>query len=483
MWLFRLLQTTLMAMTFVEAQTRRQCTTLQHGWRFALQRYPIGCPEHISEHCSEGSSPDLAQPADDAGACSVPACQPRFNDTGWLLRSVPHDMSTEHAPSIEEAAETTRVWDWAHARSHTDAKKRYVKFLSLAAARHLAEMKGSLPPAQGWYRRSLSLPPAADAWLEFDGAMVASVVFADGQRIGEHRGGYLPFSFRLHRSEGSAGVDAGARQNSGEAAPMTTATTTPMTATTTTTSVQLAVFVDMDSSSPSPTWWADGAGLVRHVRLCHSASLLRIATPPLGDGVKLSTQLLRESDEALRMRLSQMESAALHTADAIIISEVPIQNAPMHAPAWFRVRTRLSHLGRVHGHIRRPLASADRVIFENVSSPLRLQPGASIVLSQSVTIPSAALWSVDAPHLYSCTITVLKAEPPHQHAGLSANGDAVDEDLVLDEVSHRIGVRRITWDQGEGALLINGMRVILHGVANHDDFAGVGTAIPDALQW
>ena len=100
-----------------------------------------------------------------------------------------------------------------------------------------------------------------------------------------------------------------------------------------------------------------------------------------------------------------------------------------------------------------------------------------------MTIPSASLWSVDAPHLYSCTITVLKAQPPHQHPGLSANGDAVDEDLMLDEVSHRIGVRRITWSQREGALLLNGMRVILHGVANHDDFAGVGTAIPDALQW
>jgi beta-galactosidase len=50
------------------------------------------------------------------------------------------------------------------------------------------------------YRRRFRLPPEArgrHVFVDFEGAMTASTVWINGQRLGEYRGGYTPFSFEL----------------------------------------------------------------------------------------------------------------------------------------------------------------------------------------------------------------------------------------------------------------------------------------------
>lgn len=50
------------------------------------------------------------------------------------------------------------------------------------------------------YRRRFKLPSAArghHVFVDFDGAMTASTVWVNGQRVGEYKGGYTPFSFEL----------------------------------------------------------------------------------------------------------------------------------------------------------------------------------------------------------------------------------------------------------------------------------------------
>jgi len=50
------------------------------------------------------------------------------------------------------------------------------------------------------YRRRFRLPPEArcrHVFVDFDGAMTASTVWINGQRLGEYKGGYTPFSFEL----------------------------------------------------------------------------------------------------------------------------------------------------------------------------------------------------------------------------------------------------------------------------------------------
>src|SRR5439155_24698393 len=53
------------------------------------------------------------------------------------------------------------------------------------------------------YRRRFKLPPEArgrHVYVDFDGAMTASTVWLNGQRLGEYKGGYTPFRFALTRS-------------------------------------------------------------------------------------------------------------------------------------------------------------------------------------------------------------------------------------------------------------------------------------------
>ena len=50
------------------------------------------------------------------------------------------------------------------------------------------------------YRRKFRLPPEArgrHVFVDFDGAMTASTIWINGQRLSEYRGGYTPFSFDL----------------------------------------------------------------------------------------------------------------------------------------------------------------------------------------------------------------------------------------------------------------------------------------------
>ena len=74
-------------------------------------------------------------------------------------------------------------------------------------------------------------------------------------------------------------------------------------------------------------------------------------------------------------------------------------------------------------------------------------------------MPTAKLWSPDTPHLYRAAVQLGKY-------------DAVDVTF---------GIRTLKWDADKGFFL-NGERVELKGTCNHQDHAGVGAALPDALQ-
>jgi beta-galactosidase len=73
------------------------------------------------------------------------------------------------------------------------------------------------------------------------------------------------------------------------------------------------------------------------------------------------------------------------------------------------------------------------------------------------------LWSIETPHLHKLVTTV-------------RSGGA-----VVDQYETTFGIRSIRFDPNEGFYL-NGQHVKLKGTDNHQDHAGVGAAIPDALQ-
>lgn len=82
--------------------------------------------------------------------------------------------------------------------------------------------------------------------------------------------------------------------------------------------------------------------------------------------------------------------------------------------------------------------------------------------SGAVTVPSPRLWSSATPHLYRLV------------------GEVVVDGQRVDRMETRFGIRSIVFDPAKG-LLVNDVPEKVRGVCNHQDHAGVGTAIPDDL--
>jgi beta-galactosidase len=97
-------------------------------------------------------------------------------------------------------------------------------------------------------------------------------------------------------------------------------------------------------------------------------------------------------------------------------------------------------------------------------TPVRVPPWRRSKIVQRVTLGHAKLWSIEEPHLYKLVTTV------------RAGGK------VTDTCETTFGVRTIRFDPDEGFLL-NGKPVKIKGTCNHQDHAGVGSALPDRLQY
>ncbi len=96
------------------------------------------------------------------------------------------------------------------------------------------------------------------------------------------------------------------------------------------------------------------------------------------------------------------------------------------------------------------------------SAPFQLKAGETHGFEGHATIAAPALWSIDAPHLYRLV------------AEARVGGRAVDRDATA------FGIRSIRFDSERGFFL-NGAPVKIKGTCNHQDHAGVGSALPDRL--
>jgi beta-galactosidase len=93
-----------------------------------------------------------------------------------------------------------------------------------------------------------------------------------------------------------------------------------------------------------------------------------------------------------------------------------------------------------------------------------IEAGGSAAFSASAKIASPSLWSVEMPNLYSAVVTVTTAGTPR------------------DVEQIRFGIRTVRFDPDHG-LFVNDKPIKIQGTCNHQDHAGVGAAMPDALQW
>ncbi len=192
----------------------------------------------------------------------------------------------------------------------------------------------------------------------------------------------------------------------------------------------LAVRVDPTSNEG---WWYEGGGIYRHVYLtklapvhiAHWGTFVSTGIPDVHDGkadkatIEVQNDVPNESASAASIRL------------ALRIYDPSGKLVAAHAAPEFAETVRA---------------------------------GAGVVWRQGDRFPitNPSLWSIDHPNLYRL------------HTELFVNGK------LADATDTTFGIRSIRFDADKGFFL-NGKPLKLQGTCNHQDFGGVGIALPDSL--
>jgi beta-galactosidase len=105
-----------------------------------------------------------------------------------------------------------------------------------------------------------------------------------------------------------------------------------------------------------------------------------------------------------------------------------------------------------------------KVIAKTNETNVRLGANKNAVIKQKLTVLNSRLWSIEDPYLYKA-ISVIKVG-----------------NKILQQSKTRFGIRTFKFDANEGFFL-NGKSVKIKGTNNHQDHAGIGSALPDYLQY
>ena len=178
-------------------------------------------------------------------------------------------------------------------------------------------------------------------------------------------------------------------------------------------------------------WWYEGGGIYRHVWL-NVADPVHVA--PWGTFV--STKMAEPGPDGM---ISPATVSVKTTVDYPSFYT-------LNGPAPRLISRVLDPVGRVVG---------------NATEELRYNPGA-VTQTQQITVARPALWSIETPQRYTL------------HTEIQQGG------RVVDATDTPFGIRTIRFDAEKGFFL-NGKPVKIKGTCNHQDFAGVGVAMPDSL--
>lgn len=105
-----------------------------------------------------------------------------------------------------------------------------------------------------------------------------------------------------------------------------------------------------------------------------------------------------------------------------------------------------------------------KIIGTASEQKLSLSTNQQGTIKQKITLSNATLWDIDNPYLYR-TVTVVKQ-----------NGKIVDQQET------KFGLRTVAFD-GQKGFFLNGKPLKIKGTNNHQDHAGIGSALPDDLQY
>jgi beta-galactosidase len=170
-------------------------------------------------------------------------------------------------------------------------------------------------------------------------------------------------------------------------------------------------------------WFYEGAGIYRHVWL-NKTSPVHVAT----NGTFVTTSINNNIADV--------------TARATIINE---DKSP-----------------KIITVVQKIIDGSNKIIATDSTANILLDVYQEKTLTNILHVTNPHLWSVDTPYLHTLITAVY-------HNG-----------KLMDKYETTFGIRTIRFDANKGFFL-NGKHLELHGTDDHQDAAGVGTAMPDAL--
>ncbi len=172
-------------------------------------------------------------------------------------------------------------------------------------------------------------------------------------------------------------------------------------------------------------WFYEGAGIYRHVWL-NTTEKLHIPE----DGLYVSSELIGKN--------------------ATVTIETTIQNNDFTTENC----TVYSYITDRNG----------KFIRKTNEQKITLNANKNAVVKQKINITNYRIWSLEDPYLYKA-ISVIK----------SGN-------KIIQQSKTRFGIRTLKFDASEGFFL-NGKHIKILGTNNHQDHAGIGSALPDFMQY
>jgi beta-galactosidase len=178
-------------------------------------------------------------------------------------------------------------------------------------------------------------------------------------------------------------------------------------------------------------WWYEGGGIYRHVWL---TSVEPVHIEP--EGVWVDPKVIGNESRP---------------SSAIVDIRVTLKNS--------------GHDGRRYRLIQRIISPSGYIVESQLRDYNRpLAAGAAAGCETDVLLSHPQLWSLETPYLYRL------------ETSLDVGGSEVDR------VETEFGVRTCRFDANKGFFL-NGKSVKIEGFCNHQDFAGIGIAVPDNLEY
>jgi beta-galactosidase len=184
------------------------------------------------------------------------------------------------------------------------------------------------------------------------------------------------------------------------------------------------LLVRVDATS-SDGWFYEGAGIYRHVWL--------VKTNPVH--VK---------------QWGTFVSAQVKAGEATLSIRTEVRNQDHAAQSTRVISTVLDPSGKEVG--------------KTVTAPVSIPQGGEQTFPQEIPVNRPLLWSLEERNLYTLVTEV------------RTGGDTVDR------YETPFGIRSVKFDAEKGFFL-NGKPVKLKGTCNHQDHAGLGAALPDAVQY